>query len=517
MVRTEARRKTVSDELGDKHRSAFGQFFTPEPVARFLASLLHLPASGPFTVIDPGAGVGSLTAAVVSRVVTERPDLQLHVVACEVDEPLLPYLQATLNDCEAVARGIGANVTTELRPANFITWAARQLGELSREDVPRFSACVMNPPYKKVSVSSPERAALQRVGVRVSNLYPAFLALSAGLLVDGGQLSAITPRSFANGPYFEDFRRFFLRRMAFRRLHVFERRGDVFADVEVLQENVVFHAVRGSAPETVMLSSSQGYRDEPTVREVPTSRVVGPDDPHLFVHIPVDEHATAVAESIANLGASLTEIPLQVSTGRVVDFRAREHLIHDPDPESTVPLIYPTHFFGGRIQWPKLDGRKPNALERCDATASLLLPNDVYVLVKRFTAKEERRRVVAALYRPDDAPADEVAFENHLNVFHRNGRGLPLLLALGLTMYLNSTVVDDFVRQFSGHTQINATDLRLLRYPTAQQMVQLGQALVDADEPTGSQTDIDNLVAPLLLASPSDEFQADETPALLGA
>ena len=152
---------------------------------------------------------------------------------------------------------------------------------------------------------------MERVGLRISNIYPAFLALAASLLEEDGQLSAITPRSFANGPYFEEFRRFFLERMAFRRLHVFERRGDVFADAEVLQENVIFHATRGESPATVTLSTSQGFRDKPAIRVVDAARVVRPDDPHLFIHIPVDEHATTVAETIANLPASLPEVPLQ--------------------------------------------------------------------------------------------------------------------------------------------------------------------------------------------------------------
>src|SRR5262249_39595576 len=92
-----------------------------------------------------------------------------------------------------------------------------------------------------------------------------------------------------------------------------------------------------------------------------------------------------------------------------------------------------------------------------------------------------------------DLPGDAIGYENHLNVYHRGGRGLPLELALGLSAYLNSTIVDDFVRSFSGHTQINATDLRQLRYPSASQLADLGELLVDADWP--GQAEVDELVA----------------------
>ena len=63
MERTEGRRARVSEALDAKHRATWGQFFTPAPVASFLARLIELPATGRLTVLDPGAGTGSLAAA----------------------------------------------------------------------------------------------------------------------------------------------------------------------------------------------------------------------------------------------------------------------------------------------------------------------------------------------------------------------------------------------------------------------------------------------------------------------
>jgi adenine-specific DNA-methyltransferase len=96
------------------------------------------------------------------------------------------------------------------------------------------------------------------------------------------------------------------------------------------------------------------------------------------------------------------------------------------------------------------------------------------VLTKRFTAKEERRRIVACIYDSERFDADRVGFENHLNYFHANGTGLQRDLATGLSVFLNSSAVDQFFRQFSGHTQVNATDLRNLHYPSIEQLVALG-------------------------------------------
>lgn len=51
-------------------------------------------------------------------------------------------------------------------------------------------------------------------------------------------------------------------------------------------------------------------------------------------------------------------------------------------------------------------------------------------------------------------------------------------MARGLAAFLNMTIVDQFFRQFNGHTQVNATDLRSLRYPEAHELEALGEASV---------------------------------------
>ena len=81
--------------------------------------------------------------------------------------------------------------------------------------------------------------------------------------------------------------------------------------------------------------------------------------------------------------------------------------------------------------------------------------------MKRFSAKEEKRRIVSALWSDDRAPA----FDNKLNYIHRQGRGLEADVAAGLIVWLNSTPVDAYFRVFSGHTQVNAGDLRRMRFP----------------------------------------------------
>ena len=102
-----------------------------------------------------------------------------------------------------------------------------------------------------------------------------------------------------------------------------------------------------------------------------------------------------------------------------------------------------------------------------------------YVLTQRFSAKEERRRVVAAIYDPRRIEAPLVGFENHLNYFHARGQGLSVPLAKGLALYLNSSLFDRYFRLFSGHTQVNATDLKKMCYPSREQLMRLGAYVKD--------------------------------------
>jgi adenine-specific DNA-methyltransferase len=352
----------------------------------------------------------------------------------------------------------------------------------------------MNPPYRKIGTSSRHRTLLSGIGVETTNLYAAFLAVAVNLLRDGGQLVAITPRSFCNGPYFRGFRRWFLSEMTLRHIHVFDARDTAFKGNGVLQENIVFRATSDREQIASIVISSSGGPEDPQIaeRSVAPSLVVHPGDPEAFIRLVPDQNGQAVAGVMERLSATLPDLGLSVSTGRVVDFRAVAHLRERPEP-GTAPLIYPVHCRGGLVTWPKLDGRKPNAIAIHEKTEDLLVPAGYYVLVKRFSAKEERRRVVAVVCMPQAIASERVAFENHLNYYHRGGRGLEKEVAIGLAVFLNSTAVDLFFRQFSGHTQVNANDLRNLRYPSREALIRLGQR---AEGATHDQASIDALSGP---------------------
>ena len=476
----DALRLRISATLDPERRSRLGQFFTPASVARFMASMFTSRAAS-VHLLDAGAGVGSLSAAFVEEACSRpHPPEKMFIMAYEVDSDLAQHLRRTLADCRGACEDAGIEFAGEVREEDFIRAGADMLGSrLFDPAAPRFDGAILNPPYHKILSDSQARRRLRSIGIETSNLYTAFLAIVVRLLGPGGELVAITPRSFCNGPYFKPFRHAFLRDMNLQRIHVFTSREAAFRDDEVLQENIILHAVKNGKRTKVIVSSSAGPDDaEPTIQEVDYAQIVRPDDPEAFIRILTNGTETRVARRMTAFQAQLEDLGVSVSTGPVVDFRARRWLRDIPE-ENTVPLIYPCHFESGFIRWPKPGAKKPSAILDAPGTEELLLPAETYVLVKRFSAKEEPRRIVAAIYDPARVAAKRVGLENHLNYFHCKGRGLPANIAKGMAVYLNSSLVDAFFRQFSGHTQVNATDLRNMRYPTAAQLKAMGARVGD--------------------------------------
>ena len=456
-------RREVAPRTAQKHKAEFGQFMTPSSVARFMASLFPPSTLQTCRLLDAGAGVGALSCAFLDRWVTGGFGFEsVEATAYEIDEKLRGHLAQHLAGYSRVTPRIIAGDYIELATAEGL----QDRG---------YTHAILNPPYKKINSQSAHRLALRSVGIETVNLYSAFVALAVAEAAPGGQIVAIIPRSFCNGPYYRPFRDFILARAAIRHMHLFDSRNTAFKDDEVLQENIIIRLERGGqkGPVTITTSTDDSFTDIAT-NEHPFERIVFPDDSERFIHVPTTTEKSTIELSPA-VRYTLADLGIKVSTGPVVDFRLKEHLRDMPEA-GTVPLIYPGHLSMTGTVWPVPGLKKPNAILRNDATEKWLYPNGFYCVVRRFSSKEEKRRVVASVVDPAAFGGHTVlGFENHMNLFHENKRGLPELLARGLAVFLNTTAVDESFRRFNGHTQVNATDLKLMKYPSRDALIQLGK------------------------------------------
>ena len=518
-------RLDASRNLAPERRAKLGQFMTPEQVARLMAKMLQ-GQEPEVSILEAGAGVGSLFAAAVEKLCSQKKrPRRIDITAFEIDEDLAKYIPQTFDMCKALCDENEIDFYGRLHREDFIGWAVDQLDTgLFKKSPLGFTAAILNPPYRKINTDSPERSALRQVRVETSNLYTAFLALAIKLLSASGEMVAITPRSFCNGPYFKPFRDLLLSECSITHAHVFDSRKASFKGDDVLQENIILRAVkRANWGGTTVISTSRSAEDpDVTIRKVEHSALVSPDDPDRVIHIVPSELQGQVAARVRSFQATLKDLSIQVSTGRVVDFRAKEALVFGlrAPTGKYAPLIYPTHFENGAICWPR-ESKKPNFLMISSNTTSLLVPSGNYVLVKRFSSKEEKRRISAVVCTEAMLDADTFAFENHLNYYHDSGVGLSPELAYGLAVYLNSGLVDAYFRQFSGHTQVNASDLRGLPYPSRDVLVKIGRQVGTSMPP---QEDIDDILArevPDVATNQNDPLKArrkiDEAVAVLNA
>lgn len=481
----EARRQDALKSLNPDSQSKLGQFFTPSQAASLIASMPSLPTSGSLKILDPGAGSGSLSAAIVARILEASPEVKVHLVAMEIDDQVAEHLRRTMKDLEDFASAASLKLTTEVVSDDFVD----PVGHLEND----FDLVIMNPPYAKLPAASKQRAAMARMGVQTPNIYAAFMARATLLLKHGGQLVAITPRSFTNGVYFEPFRHFFLDHMSIDHIHVFDSRSTVFSDTGVLQENIIINAIRGKQVERVQLTASIGHKDDVRLKSVRYEDIVRPSDAKNFIRIPVGDEDDAIVAKMLDLSTTLGDLGIKVSTGRVVDFRSRENLLDEAS--SGYPMVYPANVKNGIVDHPKSNSKPQWFNFATESDKKWLVPSGTYVVIKRFSAKEERRRIVAGIWSDKRNVDSSVAFDNKLNYIHSDGNGVTPELAFGLTIWLNSSPVDKYFRTFSGHTQVNATDLREMRYPTHAQLILMGGAFVDM---LPTQDRIDEIVATAL-------------------
>ena len=471
-----------SANAAEEHRKQLGQYFTPPAVAHFMARLADLSGSDKRT-LEPAAGLGILVAALAERIAGMSHLKQWHVTAYEIDVNVRPLLIIALGYTRYWLQQWGVRLQFEVKSGDFILDNATVLRPaplLEQQDVGfEFDLAISNPPYFKIPKSDPRVAIMQEVVHGQPNIYMLFMAAVAKMLRLNGQMVFITPRSFCSGAYFRQFRRWLFRSVALERVHVFESRAEAFAHDEILQENLIFTAAKTSQQhETVEISSSYGASDlgNITPRSVPLKEVVDLNSPEVTLSIPLDP-ADSVTHSIFSQWPNrLQSLGLEISTGPVVPFRT-ETLVNEGDNLTTAPLVWVQHVQRMTTVWPLLNFDKPQRIRINADSFSLLLPNQTYVLIRRFSPKEDNSRITATPYLKGELPSDFLGVENHVNYLHRPHGSLSEVEAIGLAAFLNSRWVDQYFRISSGNTQVNAAELRALPIPSFDAIRRIGDRL----------------------------------------
>ncbi len=471
----------------ESSRKDLGQFLTPPVVARFMAREFR-PASRSIRVLDPALGSGVLACAVIERAISDGFPDDILIEGYEIDEDLAAAATKSLELTARRAAGRGVRVQIQVRCGDFLLRQAQSLqpslfsANGSEGGEMNYDLIIANPPYFKLGRDDPRVRALAGQIKGDTNIYALFMALGANLLREHGLACFIVPRSFCSGAYFSAFRADFIAKNVPTHVHIFEARDEAFRSDAVLQENVVFVFRKRLASEgdkgEVLVSTSTGTEGLDGAvwgRCISMDQFLAIKSGALFFRLPVTELDEAIVTAIDAWPNSLAKSDLNTSTGPVVAFRAEDALMDAQEVSAgkAAPLLWMHNIRAQEAAWPVERGNKPQAIAL--GAKSLLTPVRNYVLLRRFSAKEERRRLIAAPLLREDFGHEWVGLENHLNYLYKGRGELSPNEAVGLSALLNSALLDRYFRVVNGNTQVNAQEVRSLPLPTFTVLCEIGR------------------------------------------
>ncbi|MCB0211312.1 MAG: N-6 DNA methylase [Anaerolineae bacterium] len=493
--------QNILSQRSDKQRKIQGQFLTPIPVARFMAKHLG-EVNSSSRVLDPAIGSGVLVCALLEQIVARNQSCEIWLDGYETDDELCQAAKKVVTLAQERSAKYGVIVHSCIQNSDFIldnVPAYQPHLLLAEGPTPPgaqtlYDYIISNPPYFKLN-SKDRRAEVATGQIKGhTNIYTLFLALSATKLAPQGKACFIVPRSFCSGAYFSALRQELIEKTAPYALHLFESREAAFKDDAVLQENIIISFAKKKSDRAYPtptghfnISTSKGTADLENsllYREVSLGKFLGKKNGSLFFRLPVGELDEQIIDIIDGWPESLNQLGLNVSTGPVVPFRSRSNLT---DKEAVklgkaVPLLWMHNVKRQKVDWPALNGSKPQGLYLSEEGKLLSTPTSNYVLLRRFSAKEEPRRLIAAPFLTDEfSHYGTIGLENHLNYIYRKRGQLSRPEVVGLAALLNSALIDRYFRITNGNTQVNATEIRALPLPPLEVIQTIGQALLKFD------------------------------------
>lgn len=468
---------TYLENMPKEKRKEIGQFFTSLETAQYMASMFNIPNKHELSILDPGAGSAILSAALIDRLQDEDTVERISLTCYETSEDILPILKANL---EFMRNNSKKPLEYKVIEENYITSQTDDFNEdlCANANPVKYDLIIGNPPYKKIAKDAVEALAMPVVCYGAPNMYFLFAAMSLFNLDVQGEMVYIIPRSWTSGAYFKAFREYFLTEGTLSQVHLFVSRDKVFDTDSVLQETIIVKVTKSNNRETIKITSTNSNKDFHNINtiEVPYEIIVFGAD--KYVYLVTTEAELNVLQTLEKWKDTLPSLGLKMKTGLTVDFRSREYLRNEQG-EGIVPLFYSQHIQDGKVVFPIQKEDEYIITER----KGFIQRNKNYLLVKRFTAKEERRRLQCGIYLATSLPEYEyVSTQNKVNFIEGLKQDLSDELVYGLYVLFNSTLYDLYYRILNGSTQVNSTEVNSMPVPPLGQIEQLGKELIEMND-----------------------------------
>lgn len=462
-----------------KERKKYGQFFTSMQTARFMTSLYYIPVEmSKISVLDAGAGSGILSCAFIEYVESLDWIEEVEITCYENNVNVLPLLQSNLEYCKKNStKKIFLNIIED----NYILSQYLDFNQMLGGDSEpkKYDYVIGNPPYMKISKNAPEAKAMAQVCYGAPNLYFIFASMSLFNLKENGEMVYIIPRSWTSGAYFKRFRQYFLTEGKLEHIHLFVSRNKVFDKEDVLQETIIIKVRKTCVnPAQVKITSSKSNKDfdELTSLNASYDLVVSGED--YYVYLVTDDEEVAVLKRLHKFNRTLPEIGVKMKTGLTVDFRNRD-ILRNEEEEGAIPLFYSQHIKQGTVQFPIQKEHEYLVTDQ----RGLMQDNKNYLFVKRFTAKEESRRLQCGIYLAKNYPQyTKISTQNKINFIDGLFGEMSECLVYGLYVLFNSTLYDEYYRILNGSTQVNSTEVNSMPVPDMKSIQEMGRKLMKSKD-----------------------------------
>ncbi len=496
--------KYYSLKTEKSHKKELGQFFTPLALSNFISSFSSINKKT-IKILDPGCGTCILSCSLIEKLSENKKLKEIHLTTYEIDLKLNVLTAAVLSYLNEWLARKGKQISINHRSVDFIHENFLAIDYPAKE---KFDIIISNPPYFKISKKDERKEMFRTMSSGQVNIYAVFVAISANMLKANGELIFIIPRSFASGEYFKAFRKIFFSKVQIGKIHLFNSRKEAFKENDVLQENLIIKGQKVDSIELkkkIIISQSYGLKDIHTsrIKQYSYAELINMKSDEMFLHLPNTEEQEEIMKLLKAQKNNLTTLGYKVSTGPIVYFRKKQFL-ESCKTDNSAPLYWLDNVKKFKIDHPMNGKSKEQFFKINKDSKSVLVDNKNLVLVRRFSSKDDSSRIITAYHlKKSFNKYKKIGIENKLNYITKQNGSLTINEALGISSILNSYIYDEYFKTFNGNTQVSASELRKIPFPSKDIIIKIGKKVSRLNKV--EQTKVNTIVSIELLEKTSNE------------
>ncbi len=459
-----------------------GRLFTKKNTARLMADMIKLDQNkNVYTVLDPGAGTGILSAAIVEKICKEVPSCKQIFLTCYENDPdFLPMLEDNLERIRKKCRhDYDVRLFITVYDENYLVDIKNHYTVTLYDTIEdKFDIIICNPPTELIEKDSEEAKSVGDVTMlKVSSSF-LFAKLASHHLEADGQLVIMLPTTIASASSLTAIRKDLAATLSLSHIHLFVGKQKNTKRAIPLKKNIIIAYKNCEEHGDILISTSTDDGTPEKTVKLPSLNydfVVDKNDGTLT--LPKSAEEVKIVKYIGAFPETLTSIGLKMSTGLVVDSKCPGMLV-DKEVATTIPLIRPSAMINGAISFPAPGVKKQYLIP---TEPSLFQRNKNMIIIKRVPAKSDERFINAAVYFAGQRPANQyISTHNKINFIDMKDQSEEMCarLVFGLYAILNSTIYDRYISIVSKSKQINSKEMRSLPLPPRNLIENMGMRLM---------------------------------------